>query len=108
MISYRVRPILRIRMTWVTEITQCVECHYFVDVQHFGPYRFWHHVHRFKEVDDGVLMEDILHYALPLGFMGEIAGRLFIHAQVRGIFEHRKKVLNQLFQKPEKSTHSSR
>jgi hypothetical protein len=42
-------------MNWVTEITQAVPGSHFIDEQRFGPYRFWHHLHRFTEKDGGVL-----------------------------------------------------
>jgi len=95
-ISYRIRPILNIPMNWVTEITQVKEGEYFIDEQRFGPYKFWHHVHRFTAQDGGVLMEDTLHYALPGGWIGELTGG-FIHKKVRGIFEFREQELERIF-----------
>lgn len=95
-IIYKIRPLLNIPMRWVTEITQSEEGEYFIDEQRFGPYRFWHHVHRFTEKDGGVLMEDTLHYALPFGILGEIGGG-FVHKKVRGIFEFREAELNRIF-----------
>jgi ligand-binding SRPBCC domain-containing protein len=52
-ITYRIRPFLGIPMNWVTEITQAVAGSHFIDEQRFGPYRFWHHLHRFTEKDGG-------------------------------------------------------
>jgi len=60
----------------------------------------WHHLHRFDEVDGGVMMTDILHYRIPLGPVGKLLGALFIHKKVSGIFEYRTKVLEQLFPSP--------
>lgn len=71
LINYNIKPFLNISMNWVTEITQCVNRKYFIDEQRFGPYKSWHHQHHFKEISDGVLMKDILHYALPFGPFGE-------------------------------------
>ncbi|MDR7418436.1 MAG: SRPBCC family protein, partial [Armatimonadota bacterium] len=78
LITYRVRPVAGIPVTWVTEITHMREPHLFVDEQRFGPYRFWHHQHLFREVPGGVEMEDIVHYALPLGWLGRIVNRLVV------------------------------
>jgi ligand-binding SRPBCC domain-containing protein len=100
-ITYRIRPILGIPMNWVTEITQAVSGSHFIDEQRFGPYRFWHHLHRFSEKDGGVLMEDVLHYALPGGFIGELFGAP-IHRKVNGIFSHRESILNDIFPASEK------
>lgn len=95
-ITYRIRPLFRIPMDWVTEITHVQEGRYFIDEQRFGPYRFWHHVHRFSEQDGGVLMEDTLHYALPGGVLGEVFGG-FVHTKVKGIFQFREAELNRIF-----------
>ena len=48
-ISYSVKPILGIKMKWVTEITQIEEKRYFVDEQRIGPYAMWHHQHHILE-----------------------------------------------------------
>lgn len=96
-ITYRIRPIMNIPMTWVTEITHCVDGSYFIDEQRFGPYRFWHHLHRFSAHDGGVLMEDVLHFALPGGWPGEILATSFVRKKVFGIFDHRGRVLQNLF-----------
>jgi ligand-binding SRPBCC domain-containing protein len=96
-IQYTVTPLLGIPMPWVTEIAHVENRSYFVDEQRFGPYSFWHHLHRFEEVDGGVMMTDILHYRVPLGPVGKLLGILFIHKKVEGIFEYRTKVLEQMF-----------
>ena len=67
LVIYRVRPLLHVPITWVTEITHVDEPHRFVDEQRFGPYRFWHHQHLFRPIPGGVEMSDIVHYALPPG-----------------------------------------
>ena len=71
-IAYRVSPVAGIPTPWVTEISHVVEGEYFVDEQRFGPYAFWHHLHRFTPEDGGVRMDDVLHYKLPLGPLGEV------------------------------------
>jgi ligand-binding SRPBCC domain-containing protein len=104
-ITYKIRPMLNIPMNWVTEIIQVEEEHYFIDEQRFGPYRFWHHLHRFTPKDGGVLMEDVLHYALPGGWLGEFFGG-FVHKKVKGIFAFREEELNRIF--PQSSSHLKR
>jgi len=96
-ITYRIKPMLNIPMTWVTEITHTADKQYFVDEQRFGPYAFWHHLHRFEATSNGILMTDVLHYALPFGFLGEMMGLLFIHQKVKGIFRYREQKLMALF-----------
>jgi len=97
--TYNVRPVLGIPMFWMTEITHVMTKKYFVDEQRFGPYAMWHHQHHFEEVEGGVLMTDLIHYKAPLGFLGDIAVALFIKKQLEGIFEFRKKKVEELFPK---------
>ena len=98
-ISYKVSPIAGIKMRWVTEITHVVHPTYFVDEQRFGPYTFWHHKHFLAEVPGGVEMTDIVHYKVPLGFIGNIINQLFIKAQLKKIFDYRFQKVEELFNK---------
>ncbi|MCX7875384.1 MAG: SRPBCC family protein [Melioribacteraceae bacterium] len=96
-ISYKVKPILNIPITWVTEITHVKEKEYFVDEQRFGPYKLWHHLHRFLIEDNKLVMIDLVNYALPFGLLGRIAHKLFIRKQIEYIFDYRRKILEDLF-----------
>jgi len=98
-ISYKVRPLFRIPMTWVTEITQVADKKYFIDEQRVGPYSFWHHQHFIEPHQNGVLMSDIVSYKPPLGFLGSIANALFIRRQLEGIFAYREEALKKRFPK---------
>ena len=96
-ISYKVSPVLGIKMTWVTEITQVKDKDYFVDEQRIGPYAMWHHEHKIESIEGGVLMTDIVSYQPPMGFIGAMANRLFIKNQLRRIFEFRTLALEKIF-----------
>lgn len=97
-VTYLVNPLFNIPHTWVTEITHIHEPNYFVDEQRFGPYKMWHHEHIFKETDNGkILMEDIVSYAVPFGFIGGIVNSIVISKKIKEIFEYRRKVLDKLF-----------
>lgn len=96
-INYKVSPMLGIKIRWCTEITHVQEGEYFVDEQRFGPYAMWHHEHHIKETPEGMMMTDIIHYKLPLGFLGDIARAVFVKKKLVDIFEHRFKVLDEKF-----------
>jgi len=96
-ITYRVTPFLGIPMDWITEITQVAEPHLFIDEQRSGPYRFWHHQHHFREIDGGVEIRDIVHYALFIGPLGEIINTLIVRNQLREIFAYRRRYLEEKF-----------
>lgn len=100
MISYRVRPVLGIKMNWLTEITQVREPYYFVDEQRAGPYALWHHEHRLESDEKGVLMTDLVTYRLPAGPLGTLAHSLFIKNQLKGIFQYRELALEKQFGRP--------
>ncbi|MFK7756525.1 MAG: SRPBCC family protein [Flavobacteriales bacterium] len=103
-ISYKVSPVLGLKMTWVTEITHVEEHDFFVDEQRKGPYKMWHHEHKLIETEDGVIMTDLITYEPPFGFLGAIANKLFIKKQLGEIFDYRTKVLDEKFNKPSRNT----
>jgi ligand-binding SRPBCC domain-containing protein len=96
-LQYRIRPLLGIPMRWMTEITHVVPLRLFVDEQRFGPYRFWHHQHLFRETPGGVEMEDLVHYALPFGPLGRVMNALVTARQVRETFAFRRRYLDRSF-----------
>ena len=98
-ISYKVSPVLGIKMTWVTEITHIKEKEYFVDEQRIGPYSMWHHEHKIEPIDGGVLMIDIVSYKPPFGILGSIANAILIKKQLKEIFDFRTVAVEKMFGK---------
>ena len=96
-IKYNVTPLLDINMRWVTEISHVKENSFFVDEQRFGPYSLWHHKHFIKEIENGIEMEDVIHYKIPGGIFGEFLNTLFIKNQLKEIFNYRKEKLIEIF-----------
>lgn len=99
-LSYRIQAIAGIPMTWITEITHVDEGRFFVDEQRFGPYAFWHHLHRFTPCDKGLLMEDCVHYALPLDPLSR-PFHPFIRKKLEAVFDFREHAVAALFGYPE-------
>jgi len=96
-IHYRISPFPLITMQWVTEITHVQEKSFFVDEQRFGPYKFWHHKHFLKAIPGGVEMEDIVHYKLPMGLLGQLAHPFIVKPKLDEIFAYRRKKLIEIF-----------
>ncbi len=96
-ITYTIRPLLGIPVRWVTEITHVREPNLFVDEQRFGPYRFWHHQHHFREVDGGIEIADLVHYSLPFGVIGRVLGGSYVRRQLAGVFSFRRTFLEETF-----------
>lgn len=97
MITYHVRPMFNVPVTWVTEITSVVEGERFVDEQRAGPYAMWHHEHHFRDVPGGTEMRDIVHYAVPGGPLGDLVHHYVVARRVAEIFAHRRRVLDTRF-----------
>lgn len=98
-ITYKVSPLLGIKMDWMTEITHVKEGRYFIDEQRFGPFKFWHHEHHFEAIEGGVLMTDKLTYGIPFGFLGRIANSIMVAKQTQEIFNFREKAVDAMFGK---------
>lgn len=101
-IQYIVTPVFGVKTKWVTEITHVIKNEYFVDEQRFGPYSLWHHKHFIKEIEGGVEMEDLIHYKLPMGLLGQLVLPFFVKPKLTEIFEYRKAKLIELFGKYER------
>lgn len=97
LIEYTVKPVLGVPLYWMTEITHVEPQRFFVDEQRYGPYSLWHHQHHFREIDGGVEMTDIVHYKIPLGWLGDIANTIFVKKQLAEIFDYRFKKVEELF-----------
>jgi ligand-binding SRPBCC domain-containing protein len=97
--TYRVKPVLGIPLFWMTEITHVKEGEYFVDEQRFGPYALWHHQHHFRPIAGGVEMTDLIHYKIPLGWLGDIANSLFVKKELEQIFSFRHRKVEEMFGK---------
>lgn len=98
-ITYKVSPVLKFKLNWMTEITHVKKNEYFVDEQRIGPYSMWHHEHKIEPIEGGVLMTDIVTYQPPFGFLGAIANSLFISKKLQYIFDYRTQALEKIFGK---------
>ena len=82
---------------WVTEIRQCKSPYRFVDVQRSGPYRLWHHTHRFEAHQGRTKMIDVVRYRLPFGLLRRIVHALKVRYDVQRIFDYRTRRIEELF-----------
>jgi ligand-binding SRPBCC domain-containing protein len=96
-IQYKVSPLIGLKLSWTTEITFVKDNSYFIDEQRFGPYALWHHKHFFETEGNGVKMTDVVHYALPFGFLGRIMNALVVKNKLKEIFEYRVLKVDEIF-----------
>ena len=97
LIDYTVR-IMFIPIRWRTLITKYAPPNLFVDQQLKGPYSMWHHTHTFKKLsEEETLIEDIVKYCVPFGFIGGIVHYLYIKKDLESIFSYRKEKIKEIF-----------
>ncbi|WP_124980573.1 SRPBCC family protein [Nonlabens xiamenensis] len=92
LIEYSVKPLPFYRTHWVTHITQVEKERFFVDEQMYGPYATWHHKHFISAIPGGTLMEDLIHYRLPFGWLGKL-GAPMVRKKLEEIFRFRESAL---------------
>jgi ligand-binding SRPBCC domain-containing protein len=92
LIEYRLR-LHGLPLRWLTLIEEWEAGEMFVDRQIYGPYRLWHHTHRFSAHPQGTLVRDRIRYELPLGPLGAIAHRLFVHRDLARVFDYRRQAV---------------
>ena len=93
MISYRMKSVFGIPMAWLSEICHCDEPKRFVYQQRIGPFKFWSHEVCLTEIDGGIVLEDIMFYAMPFGWLGKMLHRWLIADKLKQIFDTRRDYL---------------
>lgn len=78
------------RRTWIAEHTAVMPGRGFEDIQRSGPFKHWHHRHRFAPAGVNLAdLRDSIDYALPLGAIGQgLVGR-FVRRSLGRMFEYR-------------------
>jgi ligand-binding SRPBCC domain-containing protein len=88
---------LRVRgfpIRWRSKITVWEPPHRFVDEQIRGPYRLWIHEHNFEEQNEGTLVRDHVHYAVPFDLL---LHKVVVRPDVERIFAYRTECLLRRF-----------
>jgi|TARA_B110000014_G_C20126036_1_gene599906 uncharacterized protein (TIGR01777 family) len=83
-------PMGPIKMTWVAEHLGYQPPEKFEDVMKKGPFRSWHHVHRFIEKDGVTVVHDEVDYQLPMGILGKIFGSRNVRNRLTRMFHARE------------------
>ena len=97
MIAYRIGILPGVWTRWLTEITHVREGESFVDEQRLGPYKLWHHEHRFAPARGGVTMTDHIIYDPGWGPIGGLVDALWIRQQLATVFDFRARKIAELF-----------
>jgi ligand-binding SRPBCC domain-containing protein len=85
---------------WTSQIEVWEPGRQFVDRCIRGPFSLWHHRHRFTASGHGTSVADEVHYAPPLGILGELAHPVFVARDLERIFDHRHQAVTELLASP--------
>lgn len=86
-----------ISMNWRTKIRKWDPPYCFIDFQESGPYKLWHHTHRFEAHGERTRMVDVVRYTLPFGVLGRVVHAFKVRNDVRKIFDYRRKRIEEIF-----------
>ncbi len=96
-LRYRVSPLFGIGLSWTSLISAVEEKSYFVDQMIEGPFKLWHHLHRFEEEKGGTLIIDDLHYKIPLEPFSKVLHPFLVAKELEKMFQHREVVVKEIF-----------
>jgi len=77
----------------LSEVSHCDEPKRFVYEQRIGPFKFWSHEVCMTEEQNGIVLEDIMFYAMPMGWLGQFLNWALIASKLEGIFDNRRNYL---------------
>ncbi|WP_084965117.1 SRPBCC family protein [Thermoactinospora rubra] len=85
-------------VTWrmTSTVSACDRPFHFVDEQVAGPFRRWHHAHRFEAADEGTVMRDVVDFAAPYGPLGGLAELLLLRRYMTKLILLRNQHIKQL------------
>ena len=92
-IDYRLK-LHGIPIRWQSEITEWNPPYGFADEQRRGPYRLWRHTHTFEETENGVIVGDVVEYAV---WGNGVVNKLFVRPDIEKIFAYRSEQLDEIF-----------
>ena len=92
-IDYRLK-LRGIPIRWQSEITEWNPPYTFADEQRRGPYRLWQHTHIFDETKDGVVVGDVVEYAV---WGDGLVNKFFVRPDIEKIFAYRTEQLDEIF-----------
>ena len=102
-------PMGPIKMSWVAQHTAYNPPHSFEDIMLKGPFKSWHHIHKFENTPDGkVKIHDKVNYRLPMGFLGNIVAGRMIKKRLTRMFTAREIRLERDLQRHAEFSHLKR
>jgi len=76
-----------------SKVTEMTSPDRFVDVQIEGPFRRFHHEHRFERLENETLMTDIIDFTSPVGPIGRLVDRIALERYMAKLIKDRNRFL---------------
>ncbi|GDX85838.1 SRPBCC domain-containing protein [Methylococcaceae bacterium] len=89
MLHYEMKAVFGIPMSWLSEISHCNEPKRFIYEQRIGPFKFWSHEVCLTETQNGIVLEDIMFYVMPIGWIGQLINTVLVASKLERIFDNR-------------------
>jgi ligand-binding SRPBCC domain-containing protein len=70
--------------------------HFFQDRMLAGRFRSFEHDHRFIETANGTFLDDCIRFTMPLGWAGDLVGRMILVPHILGLMRRRFALLQRL------------
>ena len=87
-----------VRQRLSSRIVEMNPPHRFADEMLSGAFQSLRHVHQFEKIIGGTRMTDILEWTSPLGWLGEIADRLFLIRHMTKFITRRNRALKAIIE----------
>ena len=94
--------------TMTSQVTEHERPHRFVDKQVKGPFRSFHHEHRFTTANRATVMTDHVVFEAPLGALGRVMERVLLARCLRQLIESRGEFLKTQAERRKQATAHTR
>jgi ligand-binding SRPBCC domain-containing protein len=93
-VTWKARHLMKTRYL-KSEITAMDRPHFFTDEMRQGDFKSLKHEHHFKQIENGTLMIDIIHFESPYGKLGQLINSLYLTRYMQKLIEHRNAAIKE-------------
>jgi ligand-binding SRPBCC domain-containing protein len=93
-VTWKARHLMKTRYL-KSEITAMDRPHFFTDEMRQGDFKSLKHERHFKQIENGTLMIDIIHFESPYGKLGQLINSLYLTRYMQKLIEHRNAAIKE-------------
>lgn len=91
-VTWQAKHLFKTRQ-FTSKITDMQSPVFFVDEMTKGDFKNFKHQHHFKEVKNGTIMIDVIHFESPYGILGRIVNKIYLKKYLETLLLKRNKVI---------------